>query len=200
MLSLVALRAFVYSFTHHDEGCSLKKDHRGQGTWPALSSCRARHLFVPRMPSVSIAFHSTTSSSIARVNAECNPLELQGTSRIRFPLFTQDPCQHVAVVRPAPWPRLSHGTMRGRSFNQPSVSQTGTPRWLHPHQWRRGQIAIEPSALLLLHLTRFLPLALFVRLRSARVDGVVVQASEKLHRTRPTHRTPRTNFFSANTS
>ena len=61
------------------------------------------------------------------------------------------------------------------------AQSTATPRWLHPHQWRRGQIAIEPSALLLLHLTRFLPLALFVRLRSARVDGVVVQASEKLH-------------------
>jgi hypothetical protein len=89
------------------------------------------------------AVHVTSSSpaclqrrSVPRVQLVAEPQRLtrrvtpwsQRTSRICFPPFTQDPCQHVAVVRPAPWRRPSHGTTRGRSLIRPSGAPTPSQR------------------------------------------------------------------------
>ena len=152
-----------------------------------------------RGPHCRRAVHVTCSSlaclqcrSLSRVQLEAESqgltpsvtLWIQSTPRIRFPLLTQDPCQHVAVVRPAPWPRLSHGTMLGRSFNQPSArpkhgnatlaspSPTSAQR---PNQHRALCTAAAPPHAIS-------STGAFRSLRSARVDGVVVRASEKLHK------------------
>ena len=182
MLSLV--RPFVYSFPMM-KVARLKKTIAVRGRGPHCR--RAVHVTYSSLACLQCRSLSRVQleAEFARVNAECNPLDSKDVANPLSPIYSRSvparsSCAPCSLASPQP----RHYARQVIQSTVRLAQSTATPRWLHPHQWRRGQIAIEPSALLLLHLTRFLPLALFVRLRSARVDGVVVQASEKLHTSR----------------
>ena len=112
----------------------------------------------------------------------------QWTSRICFPLIysrsvpARSGCARCPLASPEPRHdagQVTHSTVRP-AYKHPSATLPSPSAAPGPRSNR-----YRPSAPLLLHLTRFRPLALFVRLRPARVDGVVMQASENLHRSRP---------------
>ena len=97
------------------------------------------------------------------------------------------------LVAPHPWlmqPPSNASTpfpLASSPRQPPSRGHANSARPIHhPNHARRGQIPIAPAAPPALHLPRFRALALFRRLPSARVDGVVMQASENLHN--PGHR------------
>ena len=105
----------------------------------------------------------------------------QWTSRICFPLIysrsvpARSGCARCPLASPEPRHdagQVTHSTVRP-AYKHPSATLPSPSAAPGPRSNR-----YRPSAPLLLHLTRFRPLALFVRLRPARVDGVVMQASE----------------------
>ena len=86
--------------------------------------------------------------------------------RITFPYLLKICASKLGLCAPAVGSRTATASLDVPPSSSASASRS------NPRRARRTVVT---------HLSRFPPLALFERLPSARVDGVVVQASENLH-------------------